>query len=236
MDPCNHYLNEAPGCQFSSPFVFTSSVLLDTPALLPCAPFLRIYPQDVQGPGPCHMEWGKWFLVTLSAAWQNWFAAVVPAESWHHVKAFITGDMLIANLHKNHELAVNVPFVYKESFIFRYFPSLLLPRFLGKDHGALTTAFVLLEILPLCFICLLTYFFPLTIFLNAIWFCFFLLWKGLFYPSSLMQAQLSISPLFASSCCNWWGSFITTPSMCFPPYFLNFLVCLPHIYLLSISW
>lgn len=159
MDLCNHCLNEAPGCHFSSPFVFTSSVLLDTPALLACAPFLRIYPQDVQGPGPCHMEWGKWFLVTSSAAWQNWFAAVVPAESWHHMKAFITGDMLIANLHKNHRLAVNVPFVYKESFIFRYFPSLLLPHFLGNDHGALTTAFVLLEILLLCFICLLTFFF-----------------------------------------------------------------------------
>lgn len=127
-------------------------------ALLPCAPFLRIYPQDVHGPGPCHMEWEKSFLVTSSVAWQSWFAAVVPAESWHHVKAFISGDMLITNLQKNHGLAVNVPFVYKESFIFRYFPSLLLPPFLGNDHGALTTALMLLEILPLCFICLLIFF------------------------------------------------------------------------------
>lgn len=88
----------------------------------------------------------------------------MPAESWHHVKVFITGDMLIATLQNNHGLAVNVPFVYKESFIFRYFPSLLLPRFLGNYHGALTSAFVLLEILPLCFICPLAFFFLSLVF------------------------------------------------------------------------
>lgn len=90
MGLCNHCLKEAPGCQFSSPFVFSSSALL--PLLLSWG-FLPRICMD-------HVEWGKWFLVTLSVAWQTWFAAVVPAESWHHVKAFITGDMLIANLQK----------------------------------------------------------------------------------------------------------------------------------------
>lgn len=39
--------------------------------------------------------------------------AFLPTESWHHIKAFITGDMLIANFQKNHRVAVNVSFVYK---------------------------------------------------------------------------------------------------------------------------
>lgn len=60
-DLCSHCLNEAPGHQFSYLFVFCLSVLLDTPALLPWrAPLPRIYPgEDVHGPGPCHVEWGK---------------------------------------------------------------------------------------------------------------------------------------------------------------------------------
>lgn len=161
---CNHCGNGAPGCQFSSPFVFSSSVLLDTAAL--CS-----FPEDLSSAcawtRPCHVEWGKWFLVTSCVAWQNWFAAIVPAESWHHVKAFTIGDMLIANLEKNHGLAVRVPFVYKESLIFRYFPSLLLPPFLGNDHGALTSAFVLVEILPVYFICLLTFFSLSLVFLKS---------------------------------------------------------------------
>lgn len=61
MDLCNRGLNEAPGCQFSSPFVFSSSVLLDTPALCPfpedfpsgCAQS-RAVPRGMGEVTPCH--------------------------------------------------------------------------------------------------------------------------------------------------------------------------------------
>lgn len=91
---------------------------------------------------------------------------------------------------------------------------------------------MLLEILPLCFICpLACFFFFLSLvflFFNVIWFSFFMLWRGLFYPSSLILAQLSISPYFALSSC-YLGFFCYYTFHVFPPSFLNFLVCLSYL-------
>lgn len=104
-------------------------------------------------------------------------------RSWHHIKALIIGDMLIANFQKNYRATINVSFVYKQSFVVSFFPSLLLPPFLENDHRVLTSLLVLTEILSLFFYFSSGFFF-LTLFFNAFLFSFLMLWKGLVYPPS----------------------------------------------------
>lgn len=85
-------------------------------------------------------------------------------RSWHHIKALTIGDMLIANFQKNYRATINVSFVYKQSFVVSFFPSLLLPPFLENDHRVLTSLLVLTEILSLFFLFFLWLFFSRAIF------------------------------------------------------------------------
>lgn len=105
---------------------------------------------------PCHFVCGLADLICCSCACRE----LASCEGIYH------GRYADSKPSKSHGLAVNVPFVCKESFIFRCFPSLLLPPFLGNDHGALTSAFVLIEIPR--FICLVTFFFLSLVFENAV--------------------------------------------------------------------